>query len=145
MVRIVSPVSGILGLGFIGISIALFVQYAQLKKAAGTNATVATASRQVMLMGVALLVMGLILTALGFATAFKSDAVSDDEKGVHTDADDERNYSVDAFPDFEDRMLAQQLHNLDGRSAVIDKQKTLLRSRLNAARPAPIATAADHV
>ena len=88
--------------------------------------------------------MGLILTVLGFATAFKHDGDAEGE-GAHADVDDERNYALDAFPDFEDRMLAQQLHNLDGRSALIDAQKSVLRGRLNAARPAPVAAPAEHV
>lgn len=134
--RIASLISGLLGLGFVGISIALFVQYGRLKKLAGTNASIATTAQQVMYLAVALLILGAILTVLGFATVSSGpNAKSDDAEGPKSEADDARDYSLDAFPNFEDRMLAQQLHNLDGRSALIESQKSKLRSRLNAARP----------
>jgi hypothetical protein len=144
MVRVVSLIAGLFGLGFVGIAIAQFVQYGRLKKVAGTNTALTATTLQVMYLAIALLIMGLILAVLGFATAFKHGGDAEGEGG-HADIDDERNYSLDAFPDFEDRMLAQQLHNLDGRSALIDVQKSVLRGRLNAARPAPVAAPAEHV
>ena len=144
--RLVSLLSGVLGLGFVGISIALFVQYGRLKKLGGTDAALKVVTQQVMYLAIASLLMGLVLAILGFATVSSPrGSGSGDVEGDKTEADDARNYSVDAFPDFEDRLLAQQLHNLDGRSALLDSQKRTLRARLNAARPKPAAAPLEHV
>jgi hypothetical protein len=146
MVRVVSLLSGVLGLGFVGISIALFVQYGRLKKLGGTDVALKAAMQQVMYLAIASLLMGLVLAILGFATVSSPrGSGSGDVEGDKTGADDARNYSIDAFPDFEDRLLAQQLQNLDGRSALLDSQKDTLRARLNAARPRLSAAPLEHV
>jgi hypothetical protein len=146
MVRVVSLLSGVLGLGFVRISIALFVQYGRLKKLGGTVPALKVMAQQVMYLAIASLLMGLVLAILGFATVSSPrGSGSGDVEGHEAEADDARNYSVDAFPDFDDMLLAQQLHNLDGRSALLDSQKRTLRARLNAARPKPAAAPREHV
>lgn len=68
IIRLVSLVAEVFEIDCVAISIVLFIEYGRLKRLMSTNTGIATATRQIMHLAIALLILGLALTILGFAT-----------------------------------------------------------------------------